>query len=64
MKGKYGIYFVYDNGLVGTFTVESAKRRDAVVADLIDSGCYKAVSYCRIRANGEIGLWKDVCKKA
>ena len=57
---KYAIYFTWNDGFEDSFNVDSAKERDMNIKDMIARKEFKSISYCRIYANGEYGMIKDV----
>ena len=55
MKYRYAIYFTWNDGFEDAFNVYNAKERDASIKEMIESGDFKYISFCRIYANGEYG---------
>ena len=57
---RYAIYFTWNDGTEDSFNVDSANERDMNIKDMIAREEFKRISYCRIYANGEYGMRKDV----
>ena len=52
---RYAIYFTWNDGFEDTVNEPNAKRRDLTIRDMVERGEFRAISWCRIYANGEYG---------
>ena len=57
---RYAVYFTWNDGFEDSFNVDSAKERDTNIKDMIARKEFKSISYCRIYANAEYGMRKNV----
>lgn len=55
MKYRYAVYFTWNDGMEDAFNVYDASERDMNINDMIRSGEFKSIEYCRIYSNGEYG---------
>lgn len=53
---RWAIYFTWNDGTDDSVNAENAKERDAYVKDMLGSGNFKSIKYCRIYASGEYGV--------
>lgn len=56
IRYRWAIYFTWNDGTEDSFNVETIRERDANIKDMIRSGKYKNIRFCRIYANGEYGI--------
>lgn len=55
MRYNYAIYFTWNDGTEDSFNVFNAKERDENIAEMIKSGNFKEIYFCKIYRYGEYG---------
>ena len=58
MRYRWAVYFTWNDGTEDSFNCTDAKERDMNIKEMIARKDFKAISYCRIYADGEYG--KDI----